>query len=72
MSKQESVQIMITIPVQHRNAIKHLVAQRMVAHPEKPVSVALLCREIIGEFLDVYLTHEDLTCQGEGVKNELL
>jgi len=66
MKQQESVQIMITIPVQHRNALKHLVAKRMMEHPEKPVSVASLCREVIGEFLDIYLNHEELTCQGEG------
>ena len=47
----KNVALMISIPKKHRNLLKRIVAERMVAHPDETINVTKVCRQIITEYL---------------------
>ena len=47
----KNVALMISIPKNHRNLLKRIVAERIVNHPDETVNVTSVCRQIIIEYL---------------------
>ena len=51
MTSQKSVSIMVIIPREQRDALRKIVAKKIVQDLDKNCSVSSICRDIISEYI---------------------